>query len=66
MSAYYTITKDDVNKPTIRAFGRVVTVGGFLGRILPGDVGKRLYQRDGVIQAENEEQRDERLERTVQ
>ncbi len=57
----YTIQPEDVGKPTIEAFGRRQTVADFLGRILPGDVGKRVYLRGGVCQVENEEQRARRL-----
>lgn len=33
-----------------------------IGRILPTDLNKRVYDNDGVIQVENNEQRDKRLE----
>jgi hypothetical protein len=29
--------------------------------VLPGDVGKRVYKVDGVLQVENDEQRERRL-----
>lgn len=58
---YYTITEADVGQPIIHAFGRVHLVSGFLGRVLAGDVGKRVYQRGGILQIENNEQRDARV-----
>lgn len=35
----------------------------FFGRVLPNDVGKRIYLSDGILQYENDEQRDKRRER---
>ena len=43
------------------AFGRVWMALDFIGRILPGDVGKRVYQVGGILQVENDEQRARRL-----
>jgi hypothetical protein len=54
---FYTLTAADVGKRTICAFGRTRMVSDFLGRVLPGDVGKRVYLIDGILQAENDEQR---------
>ena len=53
---HYTITTEDVGKAHIRAFDQMWPVQDFLGRILPGDVGKRVYQRAGILQVENDEQ----------
>lgn len=43
-------------------------IGGLLslgwGRILPVDVGKRVYYRDSIFQMENSEQRDKRINKT--
>lgn len=58
---FYTITSADVGQFAIQAFGRVWPVSDFLGRVLPQDVGKRVYLRDGVLQVENYAQRDARL-----
>jgi hypothetical protein len=56
------ITRDDVNKALFRAFGRDWSVSGFIGRILPQDVGKRVYLvRADVVQVENDEQRAKRV-----
>lgn len=60
----YTVRPEDVGRKTIEAFGRRrMTVTDFLGRILPGDVGKRVYMRGGVCQVENDEQRASRAQR---
>ena len=59
--AYYEIRPSDVNKALIHAFGRSWSVTGFIGRIMKQDVGKRVYESDGVLQVENNEQRDRRL-----
>lgn len=61
---FYEITPSDVSRPTIRAFGKTWLVVNFIGRILPGDVGKRVYQFRDILQVENDEQRAERLART--
>ena len=60
---YYTIGTADIGQPCIRAFGQTWPVADFLGRVLPGDVGKRVYQVRGLyhLQVENDEQRDRRL-----
>lgn len=58
---YYTITVEDVGQPFLRAFGRVWPVSAFLGRIMTIDIGKRVYLRGGILQAENGEQRAERI-----
>jgi hypothetical protein len=36
-------------------------VRSLMGMVLPHDYGKRIYESDGVIQVENDEQRDTRL-----
>lgn len=42
--------------------GEFVSLLGAIGRVLPQDIGKRVYDTgDGVIQVENDEQRDRRL-----
>ena len=58
---HYTLTIEDVDKPHLKAFGRVWPVSGFLGRILPNDVGKHVYLRGGILQIENDEQRKARV-----
>lgn len=42
-------------------FGMPRDVSGWIGRIFPTDVGKRVYLVDGVLQVENDEQRDARI-----
>ncbi len=69
MSNYYTITHGDIGKPAITAFGHAWTVTDWIGRILPGDVGKRVYRvsndddlgQSYILQVENNEQRDARI-----
>ena len=58
---HYTLTIEDVDKPHLKAFGRVWPVSGFLGRILPNDVGKRVYLRGDILQVENDEQHEARM-----
>lgn len=54
--SFYTISRFDIGRPTIRAFGRVWRTSGFIGRILPRDVGKRVYMLRDDVQVENDEQ----------
>ena len=42
-----------------------IMLGNVLGRVLPSDVGKRVYNVDGVVQVENDQQRDKRLKSPV-
>lgn len=58
---FHEITRADVGKAWLRLFGRVWPVADFIGRILPMDVGKRIYLCDDIVQVENDEQRDARL-----
>ena len=57
---FYALQLTDVNKPTIQCFGRTWLVANFLGRVLPRDVGKRVYRRGAILQVENDEQREAR------
>lgn len=61
--AYYELRESDIDQPHIRAFGRAWRADSFIGRVLPGDVGKRVYRRGDIVQVENDEQRDKRLAR---
>lgn len=62
---YYVLTSDDVDKPTIRAFGRTWLVSDFIGRVMRQDVGKRVYLVGDILQVENNEQRDARERRSA-
>lgn len=62
-SFVYEIKPEDVGKPTIKINGRPRMVTDFLGRILSQDVGKRIYENDRVLQVENQEQLEKRLEK---
>lgn len=60
--SYYEITKKDIGRRTIKAFGKTWRCEEFIGRILPGDVGKRVFRRGEIVQVENDEQRAKRLD----
>jgi hypothetical protein len=66
---FFEIGPRDVGRATIGAFGQVWPVANFMGRVLPGDVGKRVYRvpmhdKSGyILQVENDAQRDARLGR---
>lgn len=60
-----TLHEGDVGATAIPAFGRLWLVVDFIGRILPGDVGKRVYLVGDVLQVENNEQRDARMRQEV-
>jgi hypothetical protein len=66
---YHTLTREDVGRAVLDLWGRKWSVQSFMGRILPGDVGKRVYRvpmddRSGyILQVENDSQRDTRLAR---
>jgi hypothetical protein len=60
---HYTIATSDIGQMCIKAFDRVWPVTGFIGRILPGDVGKRVYlvpcddpKAGSILQVESDEQ----------
>lgn len=44
MRTFREITTRDINQPSIQAFGQWWQVTGFIGRIMPCDVGKRIYK----------------------
>lgn len=67
-----TITGDDIGKHTIaggrrcESCGRAsysVHIASAIGPVQRIDVGKRVYRVDGVIQVENDDQRNRRLAR---
>ena len=70
---HYTLRAADVGRPFIQAFGRSWGVSGFMGQVLPHDVGKRVFlvkyqdfQAEagvGFLQVENDEQYDARMNR---
>lgn len=61
MRSYYELQQSDVGRPFLKIFDRVWSVTDFMGRILPGDVGKRVYLVSGILQVENDAQRAKRL-----
>jgi hypothetical protein len=61
MTYRLTITAEHVRNPRSLGMREYLPLIGCMGRLLPGDVGKRAYERNGVWQVENDEQRDQRL-----
>lgn len=61
MRHVHTITQHDVGRTHLRVGGRLRD--NPLGVVLSHDVGKRVYDADGVLQVENDEQRDRRMGR---
>jgi hypothetical protein len=61
--SYCVIERDDIGRAYIEAFGKAWRLADVIGRVQPIDVGKRVYLRGGVLQVENNEQRDARLAR---
>lgn len=57
---YYEIRPADVGRDHVKAFGRVWPASGFIGQILPMDVGKRCYDFGHYIAVENNEQLEKR------
>lgn len=65
MNTPYTLTHSDISKASIVAFGQHWRTCDFIGRILPGDVGKRVYRVMDAsggyfLQVENDSQRAKR------
>ena len=50
-------------EPFFKAFGGIWQKSSFIGRILPEDLGRRVYLRGGVLEVESREQRDARRAR---
>lgn len=57
---YREIIRSDVGKTTLRIGEINYLVSDFMGRILPDDVGKRIYFNNGIPQVENDHQRIDR------
>ena len=60
MRQFVTIAQADVGRAHFQAFGDTWPTSRFIGRVLPGDVGKRAYLVGDILQVENEEQRTRR------
>jgi hypothetical protein len=58
---FYELAPADVDRASIRAFKWNWPVSDFIGQVLPGDVGKRVFKRGDILQVENDEQRAARL-----
>ena len=57
----HTITKEDIGKGHHKIAGRTWPASSWIGHVMPGDVGKRVYLTGGILQVENDAQRDVRL-----
>jgi hypothetical protein len=56
------ITPADIGKVVIEIeSGKRINVTDFMGRILPIDIGKRIYRVGRIYQVENNAQRDKRI-----
>jgi hypothetical protein len=53
----------DIEKAHIQVAGRTWPTSGFIGRILPTDVGKKIFLVDNTLQVENDDQRAIRLQK---
>jgi hypothetical protein len=61
-----TISAEDVGKHRYMALpGTIGRLLEAMGQILPGDVGKQYFDVGGVVQVENDEQRDRRIAETA-
>jgi hypothetical protein len=49
-----TLTEEDMKHPTTGLWN-------LMGNVLPSDVGKQVWEQDGIFFVENDEQRDKRL-----
>ncbi len=56
MGDYCTIMPQDVGARTVPYFGRKWRVEDFIERIMPQDIGKRVYLVGDILQVENKEQ----------
>ena len=54
------IIEEDVHKALFYFNGTNYKVSEFIGQILHQDVGKRVYLVDGILQVENDDQRNKR------
>ena len=59
-TAYYEITEKDIDKTTFWFHGPQ-SFKNIIGRVLPQDIGKRIYMIDNVLQCENTEQFTKRV-----
>ena len=61
MRKFQEITPADVGQAIFHAFGKAWQASGFIGAILPCDVGKRVYLIGDILQVENDDQRRARI-----
>lgn len=57
-----TIRETDVGESMLRRGGTSIYIADVIGPVQPCDVGKRVYSANGIIQVENDEQREKRHE----
>jgi hypothetical protein len=58
-----TLQEQDIGQSSIKVNGRHWYIASAIGRVLPDDVGKRVFVNNSVISVENDQQRDKRLAR---
>jgi len=61
MKFFYTIQDSDLKKNYITVHGKYVSLAPFMGRVFRRDIGKRIYNINGVYQVENDEQFQKRI-----
>ena len=61
MSYVLTIQTSDIGKTNLKSHGVTYRVGDVIGPVQICDIGKRVYEVDGILQVENNEQRDARM-----
>lgn len=58
----HTITAEDVRSPlSLRGKFNFFAMTNTMGRLFPGDIGKQVYEVNGTVQVENDEQMKTRL-----
>jgi hypothetical protein len=57
----FTIAAEHVHKSTVQVGRNIHHLGSAIGRVQPGDVGKRVYRVGDILQVENDDQRAARL-----
>lgn len=63
MADFYEIKKTDVGAFAIVFRDKSWVIANFMGRVLLQDVGKRIFERGGILQVENDKQLAARLKK---
>lgn len=61
----FTIAAEHVGRGNVKLADRNVYLAGCFGLVQQRDIGKRVFDVNGVIQVENDEQRDARIARNL-